>query len=177
MWRYRRRPGTWSQGSKQATKTIRIHIPASQGSQRSQPSQQQQAAAGVHSFKLSTRRGGWRMNARCSPGGAAESRANPPANPLNFKLTHMLGCLRTIIIITAPMITLTMKMMMKLGFLFFPHFFALQFAKLLMAIKDEGTASCLCLCLGLQPEIPAEIVEPFRRGSCCCCRFVFFLYF
>lgn len=74
------------------------------------------------------------------------------------------------------MITLTMKMMMKLGFLFFPHFFALQFAKLLMAIKDEGTASCLCLCLGLQPEIPAEIVEPFRRGSCCCCRFVFFFY-
>lgn len=48
--------------------------------------------AGVHSFKLSTRR------SRPRP-----ERQNPPANPLNFKLTHMLGCLRTIIIITVLM--------------------------------------------------------------------------
>lgn len=34
---------------------------------------------------------------------------NPPANPLNFKLTHMLGCLRTIIIITGPMMRFVLR--------------------------------------------------------------------
>lgn len=116
------------------------------------------------------------MDARCSRGAD-----NPPANPLNFKLTHMLGCLRTIIIIMVPMITLMMKLFpiapdddeVCLAVLFFRHspffffsFFPYQFAKLLMVIKDEmGLLSFGCN-LRSQPKLRTFLV-------CCWC-FVFY---
>lgn len=107
------------------------------------------------------------MDARCSRG--AE---NPPANPLNFKLTHMLGCLRTIIIIMVPMITLMMKLFpiapdddeVCLAVLFFRHspffffsFFSLPVCQIVNGYQGrEGTSL-----LWLQFEIPAEIANLF----------------
>jgi len=103
------------------------------------------------------------MDARCS--GGAE---NPPANPLNFKLTHMLGCLRTIIITMVPMITLMMKLpvqtMMK--FWFFLHSFSFLFSsypvcQIVNGYQGRGGTPLQFL----QPETLSEIALPFWAAA------------
>jgi len=159
---------TWEQQAHEKGRDKNAQIPEETGSQLNvgiqiQASQQaNQPDPGVHSFKLSTRRGK-RMDARCSRG--AE---NPPANPLNFKLTHMLGCLRTIIITMVPMITLMMKLpvqtMMK--FWFFLHSFSFLFSsypvcQIVNGYQGRG-GTLLQL---LQPETSSEIALPFWAAA------------